>query len=349
MPATSTLDRRCRTGPAPEVLIGGGFMVSTERGAAPASGSCSTLRLALAAATTMMALALPAYAGAETAAEGVAALGRIEPLGGVIHVGAPSMPDAVSGGILAKLYVGRGQDVTAGQLLAEIDTAPILKARLAEAEAGLETARRSARAAVSIAEEACVVAAVSARTSGRKNELLARGLTSKEEAELAKGDAEAGAASCAARRAEASVAESQVASAATVLTLRRAELERAYVRAPFAGRVLDLKAKPGELVAADGILDLGRVGEMYAIAEVYETDIRRVRVNQRARVKSDALAQPIVGTVTLIRPHVHKMDEIGTDPAARKDARIIEVEIRLDDPAAVANLTNLQVEVEIGR
>jgi hypothetical protein len=25
------------------------------------------------------------------------------------------------------------------------------------------------------------------------------------------------------------------------------------------------------------------------------------------------------------------------------------VEIRLDDPAAVANLTNLQVEVEIGR
>ena len=43
------------------------------------------------------------------------------------------------------------------------------------------------------------------------------------------------------------------------------------------------------------------------------------------------------------------MDEIGTDPAARKDARIVEVEIRLDDPKAAANLTNLQVDVEIGR
>jgi len=324
-------------------------MALTERGAALASASAHMLRLALLAGAATAAIALPGWARAEPAAEGVAALGRIEPLGGVIHVGAPSMPDAVSGGILSKLYVSRGQDVAAGQLLAEIDTAAILKARLAEAEAGLETARRSARAAASIAEEACVVASVSARTSARKNELLTRGLTSKEEAELAKGDAEASAASCSARRAEASVAESQIASAATVLTLRRAELERAYVRAPFAGRVLDLKAKPGELVAADGILDLGRVSEMYAIAEVYETDIRRVRVNQRARVKSDALAQPVTGTVTLIRPHVHKMDEIGTDPAARKDARIVEVEIRLDDPAAVANLTNLQVEVEIGR
>ena len=324
-------------------------MTSTERGAAPASGSCNALRLALAAATATVALALPAYAGADAAAEGVAALGRIEPLGGVIHVGAPSTPDAVSGGILAKLYVSRGQDVVAGQLLAEIDTVGVLKARLAEAEAGLETARRGGRAASSIAEEACVVAAVSARTSGRKNELLARGLTAKEEAEQAKGDAEASAASCAARRAEASVAESQIASAATVITLRRAELERAHVRAPFAGRILDLQAKPGELVGAQGILDLGRVSEMYAIAEIYETDIRRVRINQRARVKSDALAQPITGTVTQIRPHVHKMDEIGTDPAARKDARIVEVEIRLDDPAAVKNLTNLQVEVEIGR
>jgi HlyD family secretion protein len=46
---------------------------------------------------------------------------------------------------------------------------------------------------------------------------------------------------------------------------------------------------------------------------------------------------------------VQKLDHIGDDPAARKDARIIEVEIRLDDPRSAANLTNLQVEIEIGR
>jgi HlyD family secretion protein len=50
-----------------------------------------------------------------------------------------------------------------------------------------------------------------------------------------------------------------------------------------------------------------------------------------------------------VRPKVQKIDQIGDDPVARKDARIIEVEVKLDDSKAAANLTNLQVEVEIGR
>jgi HlyD family secretion protein len=82
---------------------------------------------------------------------------------------------------------------------------------------------------------------------------------------------------------------------------------------------------------------------------VYETDIRNVKVGQKARVSSDALARPLTGVVTRIRPKVQKLDEIGTDPAARKDARIIEVEIKLDDSAPAAGLSLLQVDVEIGR
>jgi HlyD family secretion protein len=88
---------------------------------------------------------------------------------------------------------------------------------------------------------------------------------------------------------------------------------------------------------------------MYAIAEVYETDIGRVRVGQRAQVSSDALQGTLHGSVEKIRFKVAKQDEIGTDPAARKDARIVEVEIKLDDSAAAANLTHLQVDVLIRR
>jgi len=49
----------------------------------------------------------------------------------------------------------------------------------------------------------------------------------------------------------------------------------------------------------------------------------------------------------LIRHKVRKQDVIGTDPAAGKDARIIEVEILLDDPEAAASLTHLQVAIII--
>ncbi|MCM2311414.1 MAG: efflux RND transporter periplasmic adaptor subunit [Steroidobacteraceae bacterium] len=288
-------------------------------------------------------------AKAANGARGVAALGRLEPEGGIARLGLPSTPEAISGAVLTRIHVQRGADVQAGQVLAEADTVPVLKAHLAEARADLETARRDARAAASLADEACVLADVAARQSKRQVELLSRKLTSDDVADQARGAAEAGAAACKARRAAASVADSRIASAEAVLTRRQAELDRAFVRAPFAGRILDFHAKVGELVSAEGVCELGRVDQMYAIAEVYETDIRHVKVGQKARVRSEALAKPLTGTVTRIRPKVHKLDEIGTDPAARKDARIIEVEVKLDDSAAVASLSLLQVEVEIGR
>jgi HlyD family secretion protein len=279
----------------------------------------------------------------------VAALGRLEPAGGIVRLGLPSTPEAISGAVVTRIHVERGADVKAGQVLAEADTIPVLKAHLAEARADLETARRDAVASVSLAEEACVLAEVAARQSRRQDELLQRRLTSDDVAEQSKGNAEAGAATCKARRAAASVAQSRIASADAAVTRQQAELDRAYVRAPFAGRILDVHAHVGELVGADGILELGRVDQMVAIAEVYETDIRHVRVGQKARIRSDALAGDLTGTVARIRPKVQKLDEIGTDPAARKDARIIEVEIKLDDSAPAASLSLLQVEVEIRR
>jgi HlyD family secretion protein len=305
--------------------------------------------LAAAIAILLVAPAGPVAAQGANGSRGVAALGRLEPEGGIVRLGLPSTPEAISGAVLARIHVQRGADVQAGQLLAEADTLPVLKAHVTEARAELETARRDARAAASLAEEACVLAEVASRQAKRQAELLNRKLTSDDVADQARGNAEAGAATCQARRAAASVADSRIASAEAVVTRWQAELDRAYIRAPFAGRILDVHAKVGELVGAHGVLEIGRVQQMYAIAEVYETDIRHVKVGQKARVRSDALPKPITGTVTRIRPKVQKLDEIGTDPAARKDARIIEVEVKLDDSAAAAALSLLQVEVEIGR
>ena len=140
------------------------------------------LALWLAWFVTPQALAQPASTnGARPGGQrGVAALGRIEPAGGVVRVAAPSTPDAVSGAVLVRLHVDRGSDVTAGQLIAEVDTSPIARARIAEAKAELETARREATAAASVADEACVLAEVAASRSKRKQELLGKGLASSE-------------------------------------------------------------------------------------------------------------------------------------------------------------------------
>ena len=135
--------------------------------------------------------------------------------------------------------------------------------------------------------------------------------------------------------------------AAAELQGARAELERAHVYSPIKGRVLSVHAREGERVGHEGIVALGRTGEMYAVAEVYESDIGRVKLGQHAVVTSPAFPEPLTGTVDWIKLRVGMLDVLGTDPAARKDARVVEVEIRLDDAEQVAGLTNLQVEVKI--
>lgn len=131
--------------------------------------------------------------------------------------------------------------------------------------------------------------------------------------------------------------------------LRGAEVERALaqVRSPIDGEVLEVHARPGERVGPDGIVELGQTDLMYAIAEVYETDIGRVRVGQSATVTSPAIPGGARGKVERIGLKIGKKDVLDTDPVAQTDARVVEVEILLDDPAKVAHLTNLRVDVVI--
>lgn len=281
-------------------------------------------------------------------AQSVSALGRLEPENGVLNIGVASSPYAISGSIITELFVDEGDWVEAGQLLATTDSTAMIRAVAQKTLTELELAKRTAAAVNSQSEEACTLADVAAREAARRSSLLERNLASTEETEQAQGTARATAASCRAAHANTHVAEYAIEVAQARVKIDEIETERSLVRAPVAGRVLEIHTRPGEMAGAHSVLDLGRTDHMFAIAEVYETDIGNVKVGQPARVSSDALPDVLTGTVERIRGKVQKMDVIGTDPAARKDARIIEVEIRLDESAPAASLTNLQVEIVIG-
>jgi len=277
--------------------------------------------------------------------DGVAALGRIEPEHGIIHVGVPTTPAASSGSTIGKLHVEAGDDVKQGQILAEIDSVAFEKAALDVARAELALAERQAEMADGQEQEVCSRAEVAARVSRRSNNLVKTGASSTEQADVAAGDAKSLSGSCAAARVGKSAAAAKVDVQRANVAKAEASLDRCYVRAPLDGRVLEIHARPGEFVGMDGVLDLGRTSRMYAIAEIYETDIGRVHVGQKATVTSTALPEALDGRVERIRLKVRKQDATGTDPAARKDARIIEAEVLLDRPEVVAALTNLQVEI----
>jgi len=129
------------------------------------------------------------------------------------------------------------------------------------------------------------------------------------------------------------------------LARAEADLELSRVRSPLDGQVLEIHAREGERVGPEGILELGDTSAMFVVAEVYETEIGRIREGQRATIRSPALPAALEGVVERIGLKIGKKDVLGTDPVADADARVVEVEVRLQDPEPAARLTNLRVDV----
>ncbi|MEP0202044.1 MAG: efflux RND transporter periplasmic adaptor subunit [Halioglobus sp.] len=142
-------------------------------------------------------------------------------------------------------------------------------------------------------------------------------------------------------------AEMQLSIAQADIKAARARMELSVVRSPMRAQVLEVHAQPGERVGDQGIMELGQTDRMYAVAEVYETDITAVNIGQSARITTPALKEPVTGKVERVALMIGRMDALGTDPIAKTDARVVEVFILLDEPEALSALTNLQVEVEI--
>lgn len=139
----------------------------------------------------------------------------------------------------------------------------------------------------------------------------------------------------------------QVESLRKEVALAEARLERTIIRAPAAGRILKVHARAGESPAAGTILEMGDTAHMYVRAEVYETDIGRVRIGQHATASSRALPGELTGTVERLGSLVTRNRVFDVDPGADVDRRVVEVRIRLDQSDVAARLVNLQVAVEI--
>lgn len=146
------------------------------------------------------------------------------------------------------------------------------------------------------------------------------------------------------------LAEAELRSTRSALTKAKAEHELTMVKSPVNGQILKIHTKTGEVIGSEGIVDIGKTSQMYVVAEVYQTDIAKVKPGQRAIITSTAFNRQIEGVVTDIGLQVERQRILSVNPAADTDRRVIQVKIRIDDPEdsqLVARLTNLQVDVSI--
>lgn len=144
-------------------------------------------------------------------------------------------------------------------------------------------------------------------------------------------------------------AQTEVDNAIAATRIAQTNLHQAYIKAPMAGQILKIHTRIGEKIGDSGIADLGQTSQMVAVAEVYQTDIGKVRLGQQALITSQAFVGQLRGTVSQIGLQVKRQNVFSNQPGENMDRRVIEVKVRLNPEHSkrVANLTNLQVQTAI--
>lgn len=303
----------------------------------------------------------------------VVGLGYLEPVTKIIKLGAPGNPDSQR---IGALKVEEGDQVDEGQVVAVLDTAAKLQSQVDASQSlvalkrvQLERQKLDIAAAItakrSSLERARAELDMTRADFDRQKALSDRGFAAqatfeKKQRELINSQATVREMEAALERIEASVegvgpeidrlidvavAQKEFEAAESDLQVAKANLDQAMIRAPFAGRVLTVRARTGERIGSDGLLELGATQNMRAVIEVYQTDIPRVRVGQGVTIKSDVLPSPIVGVVERIGSTVKRQSVVNNDPATATDARVIEVFVVFDQAGSriVAGFSNLQV------
>jgi HlyD family secretion protein len=144
-------------------------------------------------------------------------------------------------------------------------------------------------------------------------------------------------------------AQTEVDNAIAAVKRAETELEQSYIRAPQGGQILKIHTRPGEKIGDDGIADLAQTSQMVAVAEVYQSDIGKIKLGQTATVAGQAFQGEVKGTVSHIGLQVNRQNVFANQPGENLDRRVVEVKIRInpEDNSRVSGFTNLQVQTSI--
>jgi HlyD family secretion protein len=144
-------------------------------------------------------------------------------------------------------------------------------------------------------------------------------------------------------------ATSKLRKAEATRTRAEQEFANATVRAPQAGQVLRIIARPGDKVGDGGLLEMADTSRMVVTAEVYQTDLPKLSVGQKATITVDGIPGSLTGQITQVLPQVRQQSVYSGQPGENLDQRVFEVKLKLDTTPELQKklsfASNLQVNV----
>jgi HlyD family secretion protein len=283
--------------------------------------------------------------------------GRVEPWSGEIKIAAAVV------GRIGEVLVGVNDKVFAGEPLIRLEDSEA-RARVATAEAQIALRKRarndqstSSRAAerrraedwVADAEhgvfdaQSAVDQAAIAKRAGRGSDTdltAARAGMSREQDRLKQRQSELRTLEDDKNTPLPTLNEGQLNVARAELLLAQAGIEKLTIRAPMAGTVLQVNAKPGELAApaaGQPLLLIGDISALRVRAELDERDFGEIKVGQPALVRAPAFrGREFPGKVSSVAPLVDAGRINARDQRGLTDVRVVEVLVDLAEGSPLA-------------
>ncbi|MFM5931924.1 MAG: HlyD family secretion protein [Novosphingobium sp.] len=269
-------------------------------------------------------------------------------------------------GVIAQVFVRRGDRVRAGQVLLEVGCQP----QAASAQAAKALAQQSAATAQLVRAgprtEEIQAAQASLRSAeatlldaqqmlNRANALAERGFVSRRELEARTAQRNAAAGEVDAARARAAQLSNgsrrlEVVASAATATARHNEAAAAQalyaqckVTSPIDGEVLQILRREGEFSGASQgapLIVVGDLGKRIVRAEVGERDAARIAIGDKAEIWIDGSSRRWKGSVSEVASVMGRRSARSLDPTDRFDRDIREVIVAIDgtDLPAVVGL-----------
>lgn len=300
----------------------------------------------------------------------IAAPGRVEPVSEEIRI------SSETGGKLRRVPVEEGDSVRKGQVMAVLENddyrarVASAEARVAERKAALRRTINGARdqerrASWEAVEEARAVLENARAEADRRSSLYEKGVIAREESDRAKREQKVAEARYErefqrhrivddqTREEDIAKAKAEVALAEAELDEARARLEKSFIKSPIDGTVLRKHLKEGESVSDMRdmpIVTIANTSVLRVRVDVDETDVSKLRIDQRAYVVADAYGEKkFWGRVVRIGQMLGKKNIRTDEPTERVDTKILETLIELDPSSDLPTGLRVDAFIEVGK
>lgn len=265
---------------------------------------------------------------------------------------------AKTAGRLVAISVNEGDFVTAGQLLAQMDT-DVLKAQLREAEAELRKSKNAVETAKSTvlqresekaAAESLIVQReveldLAKKKIARAESLFEKLAIAEEELDIRRADFHSAKAALSTAKANVAAANAAIATAKSQIIQAEASVEAAKARierlqadindctlkAPRDGRVQFRVAQPGEVLNSGGkVLNMVDLGDVYMTFFLPTAQAGRVRMGTEARLILDAAPQYVVPANVSFIADVAQFTPKTVETADERQKLMFRIKARID-------------------